>query len=647
MCGFAGFLGEPGALGVEALERVAADMAARLETRGPDDAGAWGSAAAGVAFGHRRLAIVDLSAAGRQPMASASGRSVIAYNGEVYNFRELRRDLEKEDRRFRGDSDTEVVLEACEAWGVERAVSRFIGMFAFALWDVRARRLTLVRDRLGVKPLYWGRCGGVLLFGSQLKAFAAHPAWRPVVDRDALAAYVRYGYVPAPRSIFRGVEKLEPGCLVTIGAGGEAARRRYWDLRAVARAGVRGRLALTADAAAEALDALLRDAVRRRMAADVPLGAFLSGGIDSSTVVALMQVQSGRPVKSFSIGFDSEDHDEARYARRVARHLGTDHTELCVTPDRARGLLPRLAAWFDEPFGDASKIPTFLVSELARRQVTVALSGDGGDELFAGYDRYFRAPAQWRLVGRWPRPARAALAALLRAPSASAWNRLFRAAPRGWRPRSAAARAETLADLLDIEGPDGFFLSWVTLWRPDGVVLGGRAPRDVLGDPTVRDDVPELTDRMRFLDSVTYLPDDVLTKVDRASMAVGLEARVPLLDHRIVEFAWRLPSALTVRGGVGKWLLRQVLHRYVPRRLVDRPKKGFGVPIDDWLRGPLRAWAEDLLDANRLRRAGYFEPGPIRDAWREHLSGVRDRPHGLWTILMFESWRDAWDAGGA
>lgn len=647
MCGFAGFLGEPGALGVEALERVAADMAARLETRGPDDAGAWGSASAGVAFGHRRLAIVDLSATGRQPMASASGLSVIVYNGEVYNFRELRRDLEKEDLRFRGDSDTEVVLEACEAWGVERAVSKFIGMFAFALWDGRARRLTLVRDRLGVKPLYWGRCGGVLLFGSQLKAFAAHPAWRPAVDRDALAAYVRYGYVPAPRSIFRGVEKLEPGCLVTIDAGGEAARRRYWDLRAVARAGVRGRLALTADAAAEALDALLRDAVRRRMAADVPLGAFLSGGIDSSTVVALMQVQSGRAVKSFSIGFDSEDHDEARHARRVARHLGTDHTELTVTADRARGLLPRLAAWFDEPFGDSSMIPTFLVSELARRQVTVALSGDGGDELFAGYDRYFLAPAQWRLVGRWPRPARRALAALLRAPSASAWNHLFRAAPPRWRPRSAAARAETLAELLDIEGPDGFYRHWVAQWRTDGVVLGGRAPRDVLGDPTVRDDVPELTDRMRFLDSVTYLPDDVLTKVDRASMAVGLEARVPLLDHRIVEFAWRLPPALTVRGGAGKRLLHQVLHRYVPRRLVDRPKKGFGAPIDDWLRGPLRAWAEDLLDANRLRRAGYFEPGPIRGAWREHLSGVRDRQTGLWTILMFESWRDAWDAGGA
>ena len=397
MCGFVGFIGEPGALDAETLERLAARMADRLESRGPDDAGTWVSPSAGIALGHRRLAIIDLTAAGHQPMVSASGRSVIAYNGEVYNFADIRRELEAENRQFRGGSDTEVVLEACEAWGVERAVSKFIGMFAFAFWDANARRLTLVRDRLGIKPLYWGRSGGVLFFGSQPKAFADHPAWRPVVDRDALAAYLRHAYVPAPRSIFQGIEKPEPGSMVEIDAEGRESRHRYWDLRSLARDGVRERTALDDTTAVEALDGLLRDAVKRRMIADVPLGVFLSGGIDSSTVLALMQAQSTRPVKSFTIGFDEAGHDEARYAKQVAEHLGTDHTELYVAPDRALAVLPRLASWYDEPFADSSQIPTYLVSEMTRRDVTVALSGDGGDEVFAGYNRHVSAPVLWRL----------------------------------------------------------------------------------------------------------------------------------------------------------------------------------------------------------------------------------------------------------
>ena len=648
MCGFVGFVGAPGAMGAEAMERLAARMADRLESRGPDDADTWVSPAAGIALGHRRLAVIDLTAAGRQPMVSASGRSVIAYNGEVYNFAEIRRDLEAEGRRFRGVSDTEVVLEACEAWGAERAVSRFIGMFAFAFWDVHARCLTLVRDRLGIKPLYWGRSGGVLFFGSQPKAFVDHPAWRPVVDRDALAAYLRHAYVPAPHSIFQGIEKLEPGTMVEIEADGRESRRRHWDLRAIARDAVRERAALDDEAAAETLDGLLRDAVKRRMIANVPLGVFLSGGIDSSTVLALMQAQSSRPVKSFTIGFSEVGYDEARDAKQVAAHLGADHTELYVAPDDALAVIPRLAAWYDEPFADSSQIPTYLVSEMTRRDATVALSGDGGDEVFAGYNRHVSAPALWRRIGAWPRPLRAALASLLRAVPPSAWDRLSLAVPRSVRPPQAGDKAHKLAALLPMADEEALYRRLISQWNdPDALVRSGREPRGILRDPMLGRDFPDFADRMQFLDAVTYLPDDILTKVDRASMAVGLEARVPLLDHRVVEFAWRLPPAMKVRGGQGKWLLRQVLSAYVPERLTDRPKMGFGVPIDRWLRGPLREWAEGLLAEGRLREGGYCKPAPIRSAWAEHLSGSRNRQHQLWTVLMFESWRETWGIGSA
>ena len=648
MCGIVGFIGEPGALGAEAMERLAARMAARLESRGPDDAGTWVSPAAGIAIGHRRLAVIDLTAAGHQPMVSASGRSVLAYNGEVYNFAGIRRDLEAEGRRFRGGSDTEVVLEACEAWGVERAVSSFVGMFAFALWDTRARRLTLVRDRLGIKPLYWGRSGGVLFFGSQPKAFCDHPAWRPAVDRDALAAYLRHAYVPAPHSIFTGIETLEPGSLVEIDADGTESRHRYWNLREIAHDAVRERAALDDDTAVERLDGLLRDAVKRRMIADVPLGVFLSGGIDSSTVLALMQAQSARPVKSFTIGFDEAGYDEARDAKQVARHLGTDHTELYVAPDDALAMIPRLASWYDEPFADSSQIPTCLVSEMTRRHATVALSGDGGDEVFAGYNRHVRAAALWRRVGVWPRPLRAALASLLRAVPPSAWDCLFQAAPYSLRQPQAGGKAHKFAAVLSAPDQDALYRRLVSQWdNPDVLVRDGREPRGVLWDATLRRDFTDITERMQLLDAVTYLPDDILAKVDRASMAVGLEARVPLLDHRVVEFAWRLPPAMKVRNGQGKWLLRQVLRRYVPEKLTGRPKMGFGVPIDRWLRGPLRDWAESLLAEERLRESGYLEPAPIRRAWAEHLSGRRNLQHQLWCVLMFEAWRETWNIGGA
>ena len=648
MCGFVGFIGKPGALGGDEMQRLAARMADRLESRGPDDAGTWVSPSAGVAIGHRRLAVIDLSVAGRQPMVSASGRSVIAYNGEVYNFAEIRRELETQKHRFRSNSDTEVLLEACEAWGVARAVSKFIGMFAFAFWNDHTRRLTLVRDRLGIKPLYWGRSGGVLFFGSQPKGFFDHPAWQPAIDRDALVAYLRHAYVPAPHSIFKGIEKLEPGSLVEIHADGTETRRCYWNLRSVARDAVHDRATLDDKAAIETLDSLLRDAVKRRMIADVPLGVFLSGGIDSSTVLALMQAQSDRPVKSFTIGFSEADYDEAPNAKRVAAHLGTDHTELYVSPDRAIAVLPRLATWFDEPFADSSQVPTYLVSEMTRRQATVVLSGDGGDELFAGYNRYTWANTLWRFMRPLPPTSRAMLAAALRAIAPTAWDWLFRAIPQSIRPPRAGDKVHKLAAILSVVDQEALYRRLVSQWQePEGVVRDGREPRGLLWDPTVRRDFSDFTDRMQFLDALTYLPDDILAKVDRASMAVGLEARVPLLDHRVVEFAWCLPLDMKVRNGEGKWLLRQVLSAYVPPRLTDRPKMGFGVPIDDWLRSPLREWAEHLLAEIRLRDGGYFQPAPIRRAWADHLSGSQNRQYQLWTVLMFESWRETWGIGSA
>ena len=645
MCGFVGFAGEPGALDAEALERIVASMADRLETRGPDDSGVWTSPETGVALGHRRLSVIDLSPAGRQPMLSASGRTVIVYNGEVYNFPEIRRELEARGGRFRGRSDTEAVLEACEAWGAEAAAGKLIGMFAFALWDTRNRTLTLVRDRLGIKPLYWGRCGGVLFFGSQPKAFFDHPSWRPEIDRDSLAAYLRFGYVPAPRSIFRRIEKLEPGCLVEIAFDGTPVRRRYWDLRAIARDGAASPADLDDETAVETLDALLRDAVKRRMIADVPLGALLSGGIDSSAVLALMQAQSARPVKSFSIGFDETDYDEARHAKRVAEHLGTDHTELYVSPDRARELLPAIPSSFDEPFADVSQLPTCLLSELTRRHVTVALSGDGGDELFAGYTRYAAVNGARRLVAVLPRALRGPLARVLRALPVDTADAVFRIAPRAVRPRHVAGKARTLADLLDLDSADALYLRAVSMWPdPDSIVLGGRESEDAYRDPAVTRDFPHFLDRMQFLDAATYLPDDILAKVDRASMAVSLEVRVPLLDHRVAEFAWRLPRGMKMRNGVGKWLLRRVLGAYVPRRLTDRPKTGFGVPIGRWLAGPLREWAGDLLAEDRLRRGGYLDPAPVRDAWSAHRRGRAYFEKRIWNVLMFESWRDSWGA---
>ncbi len=645
MCGIAGLLDPNNTRDEESLRVLATAMADRLRHRGPDDGGAWVDAAAGVALGHRRLAIVDLSPAGHQPMISSCGRLVLAYNGELYNFADLRAELEAEGRQVEGGSDTRVLLEACAAWGAEATLPRLRGMFAFALWDRDARRLTLARDRIGIKPLYWGRLGQAVVFGSELKALHAHPEWRGEVDRQALAAYLRFGYVPRELCLVAGLHKLLPGHVLTVDEQGRVEERAYWELREVVR---RLRAAppdpALADpaAATDRLEAALRDSIRRHMVSDVPLGAFLSGGYDSSVVAALMQAESSRPVRTFSIGSPDPLYDESRYAREVAAHLGTEHTDLIVEPSHALEVIPRLAELYDEPFGDASQVPTFLVSELTRRHVTVALSGDGGDELFLGYNRYYLGDRFRRTIARLPRLARAGAGRALRAVPPERWDALLDLASPLRRRGVTGDRLHKLAKVLTAADLDAFYLRLVSQWDdPAALVPGAAEPPTPLDDPSLRAVVPHPLERMAFLDLITYLPEDILTKVDRASMGVSLEARVPLLDHEVVELAWRLPAELKFRDGERKWLLRQVLYRHVPRRLVDRPKTGFGIPIDAWLRGPLRDWAEDLLSEEALGADGLLDPGPIRRRWTQHLSGRRNWQYPLWAVLMLQQWRRA------
>lgn len=643
MCGLVGFIDYSKHQSQEEMERTVLEMASVIAYRGPDDCGAWCDPQAGVALGHRRLSIIDLSPMGHQPMRSSNGRFVIVYNGEVYNFNELRAELVQQGVSFRGHSDTEVILEAWAAWGPSKTVRQLIGMFAMAVWDREDHSITLVRDRLGVKPLYWGDGDQILFFGSQVSAFTKHPRWRGVLNRSSLAGFLRHGYIPAPRSIYHGIQKLAPGTMLKIFPNGEKHEDRYWNLKDFAR---RDKALLThmADGEAiEALDVLLKDAVKRRMVADVPLGAFLSGGVDSSTVVALMQAQSAQPVKTFSIGFDVDGYNEAPHAKAIARHLGTDHTQLYVNPNQARDILPKMFVYYDEPFADSSQLPTFLVSELTRKQVTVSLSGDGGDELFAGYSRYFWADMLWRRFLRWPRAARSLSAAAVRGLSPSQWDRLFSIFPARYRPAHAGDKLYKLVDILEMDGQDTLYRRLVSQWEnPEDVSLTAEARDGALWDDNLRDEIPNFLERMQFLDAVTYLPDDILTKVDRASMGVSLEARVPLIDHRVVEFAWALPQHQKVRYGQGKWLLRQVLYKYVPKQLVDRPKMGFGVPIDHWLRTELRDWAEDLLDETRLKEEGYLNPAPIRKKWEEHISGKGQWQYPLWNVLMFQAWKQHW-----
>lgn len=647
MCGIVGFV-QPPERSASELKSILAGMSKVISHRGPDDSGAWVDVERGIALGHRRLSILDLSPEGHQPMISASGRYVIVFNGEIYNHRALKQELDvcKEAVLWRGHSDTEVMLAVFERWGVEKALARLNGMFAFVLWDKHERILYLGRDRAGEKPLYYGWLGDSFLFGSELKALAAHPAWRGEIDREAMALYVRHNYVPTPFSIYRDIRKLPAAHLLRVSIGNSDTKtlipRPYWSAKGIAEKGTQQQFSGNVEDAADALDALLRDAVALRMQADVPLGAFLSGGVDSSAVVALMQTQSSQAVRTFSIGFEEVSYNEAPYAKVVAKHLGADHTELYVTAAEAMSVIPRLPQIHDEPFADSSQIPTFLVSQMARRHVTVALSGDGGDELFGGYNRYFLGRDIWRGVGRLPMSLRHAVAQVLMSVAPSILDKtLFAIAPflpGRFRTALPADKLQKLATILACPSPEDMYRRLISQGDPQSLVSQIKEPVSTLTDRTQWAAVSDFTQRMMFLDLVSYLPDCILTKVDRASMAVSLEARVPLLDHRVIEFAWTLPLAMNIRNGQGKQLLRHVLYRYVPREMIERPKMGFGVPIDVWLRGPLRDWAETLLSEATLRDEGHFDPAPIRKKWIEHISGKRDWQYPLWGVLMFQAW---------
>lgn len=645
MCGITGFI-EHHASTEAALVARAASMADALSHRGPDDAGTWADPSVGVAFGHRRLAIIDVSPLGHQPMVSHDGRWVLAYNGELYDYRDLRARLERRGVVLRGASDTEVLLESIALDGLAQTLATTDGMYAFALWDRRERRLLLARDRLGEKPLYFGWSGATFLFASELKALQAHPDFHGVIDREALALFMRYAYVPTPHTIYVGISKLEPGTWLSIDPlkpGEVGVSQRFWSLTEVAERGAARPFTGTRKQAIDELERTMRRAVRSRMVADVPLGAFLSGGIDSSTVVALMQAQSSSPVRTYTIGFHESSFDEAVAARAVAAHLGTDHTELYVTPREAQDVVPGLPSIYDEPFADSSQIPTLLVSKLARTDVTVALSGDGGDELFGGYTRYSVHRRFWSSAGRAPRAVRRRVAGAVTAVGPEQYDALARALdpllPRGL-PRSLVGdKVHKFAGVLSATSAEEAYVGLISHWTdPASVVIGGREPPTTATDFSAWPRSLDRTSQLMAIDAVTYLPDDILVKVDRAAMAVSLETRVPLLAPAVVELAWQLPLAWKVAADGAKPLLKAVLHRYVPRALVDRPKMGFGVPIGSWLRGALRPWAEDLLDRSMLEQQGYFDASTVRTRWQQHLSGERDWKYHLWDVLMFQAW---------
>ena len=646
MCGFTGYLTSHSTSSAVVRDNSYINvMTKALVHRGPNSEGHWSDPNTGVYLGHRRLSIVDLSPEGHQPKISPSQRYVIAFNGEIYNHLELRNELNQSQlgqTDWQGHSDTETLIACIDAWGLEITLKKALGMFAFALWDCKDKRLFLARDRLGEKPVYYGWQGGVFLFGSELKALKQHPNFKAEINRDAITLYLRHNYIPTPYSIYHNIFKLEPGCFLSVSENQpEPIKHTYWSACAVAEEGVRNPFIGGKEKAVDELDRLLRNSVREQMVADVPLGAFLSGGIDSSTIVASMQAESSRPIKTFTIGFHEEGYNEAKHAAAIAKHLGTEHTELYITPEEAMSVIPKLPSLYCEPFSDSSQIPTFLVAQLAKQHVTVSLSGDAGDELFCGYNRYQLTDKLWNKINLLPIPLREGISKGITSISPQAWNNITKYIPGMHKYNNVGDKLYKGAGVLGCKTVDELYVGLVSnVSTPEELVIYGAEPPTLLtGNAPVLSGLDEVQ-RMMALDLITYLPDDILVKVDRAAMGVSLETRVPFLNHKIVEFAWKVPQSMKLVNGQSKWILRQVLYKYVPKKLIESPKMGFGVPIDIWLRGPLRDWAETLLDESRLHREGYFNPLLIRKKWEEHLSGRRNWQQFLWNILMFQAWLD-------
>ncbi len=644
MCGITGFWDTTLKLDAQSLQNVARQMTDTLVLRGPDDEGQWVDESRGIALGHRRLAILDLSPEGHQPMVSVDSRYIIVFNGEIYNFLEIRKQLEQRGYKFRGHSDTEVMLASFCEWGLEKSIKSFNGMFAFALWDRQEKVLHLGRDRFGEKPLYYGWFGSTFLFSSELKALKAYPNFSANVNRGSLTALLRYKYIPAPHTIYENIYQLLPGTFLTIdGEKSSLNPITYWSAREAAEHGAANRFAESENEAVEQLEQLLKESVALRMISDVPLGAFLSGGIDSSTIVALMQAQSEKPIKTFAIGFAEDEYNESQYAKAVAKHLGTDHTELNVTAQDAFDLIPKIPSLYDEPFADCSQIPTFLLAQMTREKVTVSLSGDGGDELFAGYDRYYDATNIWGKTSSLPNPMRQLVSQGLNIFSPQIWNKILApiaaSLPASLTESTPGEQLQKISEIFKFQNMEAIYLFLLSSFKDaPSFVVGGEDLSDAINNQNLWSQLSDGIERLMYLDTVSYLPDDILVKVDRASMGVSLESRIPLLDPQIYNFAWSLPMSMKFKNGKRKHILREVLYKYIPSELIDRPKMGFGIPIQSWLRGPLRDWAEDLLAENRLQQEGFLEPKLIRKVWQEHLNEEGDRGYALWNVLMFQAW---------
>jgi asparagine synthase (glutamine-hydrolysing) len=645
VCGITGFWRNSADQSSDWLNQTATTMANTLVHRGPDNSGTWFDQEVGIAFGHKRLSIIDVSVAGHQPMISADGQFVITYNGEVYNFQELRQELKKKGHSFNGHSDTEVILASFVEWGVKSSLERFNGMFAFAVWDRRDRLLWLVRDRIGEKPLYYGVQNGTLFFASELKAIRAHPDFKPQVERNALASFLRYSYVPAPYSIYRGIRKLEPGHFIFFSSPTDTIQSQpYWSLESVVKKGLQNPFSGSEEEIAHELELRLKKTVKSRMVSDVPLGAFLSGGIDSSTIVALMQAQSDRPVNTFTIGFHEQKFNEAVHAMKVAQHLGTNHTELYVSHQDAKDVIPKLPEMYDEPFADSSQIPTHLISALARQHVTVTLSGDGGDELFAGYNRYLIVERLWKITGRIPNVLKNRTADLVAGISPESIERFYDSIegilPRKMKVSLPSEKLYKLASVLRSSStPNAVYKRIVSIiHNPKELLVSGCELITKLDDSSLWQEIDNIVLTMIYLDLLTYHPNDILQKIDRSAMSVSLETRVPYLDHELVEFIMSLPLRMKIRNGSSKWILRQVLYKHVPQQLMERPKMGFAVPVGDWIKGSMREWAEQLIDKKRIEEEGYFNAQSVGEMWKQHLLGQCNRTHELWNILMFQAW---------